>query len=74
MPMEIRVPVASLRDPSESAKTTINYEDAVFCDGSLCRAIMLSDDAELELLPLHWHIAVKGQSPEAGPRRYAVWP
>ncbi len=73
MTIRISVPAATLRDPFHSAEVIIDSEDAVSCDGSECRAAVFSDDGELELLRPHWHMIVKGRSPEAGPRRYPIW-
>jgi hypothetical protein len=73
MAIRISIPAAALRNPADSAEVTIDSEDAVFCDGSECGAAVFSDDGELELLRPHWHMIVKGKSPEAGPRRYPIW-
>jgi hypothetical protein len=73
MPIRISFSAASLRDPAESADVVIDSEEALFCDGSECGSAMLSEDGELELLQPHWHMIVKGKSPEAGPRRYPIW-
>ena len=73
MSIRIDCSAASLRDPAESAEVVIDAEEALSCDGSECGAAVFSEDAELELLEPHWHIVVKGKSPEAGPRRYPIW-
>ncbi len=70
--MKIKIPAATMRDPAESADMVIALEDALFCDGSECGAAVFSEDGELELLAPHWHMVVKGKSPEAGPRRYGI--
>jgi len=64
---------ASLRDPYESVNTLVGSEEAVFCDGSECGFTVFSEDGELELLRPHWHMAVKGTVPDAGPRLYPIW-
>ncbi len=73
MLIRIGCSASSLRDPMESAEIIIGNEEAVFCDGSECRAAIFSEDGELELLQPHWHMIVKGKSPEAGPRCYPIW-
>lgn len=73
MAIRIGVPAAALRDPADSAEVTIDSEEAVYCDGSECGATVPGDDGELELIPPHWHMIVRGKSPEAGPRTYPVW-
>jgi len=73
MRIRISVPVATLRSPEDSAETTVGFEDAVLCEGSNCGATHVSEDGELELLPPHSHLIVRGRSPEAGPRRYPIW-
>lgn len=64
---------ASLRDPIQSLNTLIGLEEAVFCDGSECGFTVFSEDGELELLRLHWHMVVSGTEPESGPRRFPIW-
>jgi hypothetical protein len=71
--IRIGAPVASLRDPAESVEVVIASEEALCCDGADCGFTVFSEDGELELLQPHWHIIVKGKSPEAGPRRYPIW-
>jgi hypothetical protein len=70
--MKLTVPAASLRDPGDSAEITIATEEATHCDGSECGAVMPSENGELELLAPHWHVIVRGKSPEAGPRCYPI--
>jgi hypothetical protein len=65
---------ASLRDPADSAEVVIDFEEALYCDGSeCCPLVVFPEDGELELLNPHWHMIVKGKSPEAGPRCYPIW-
>jgi hypothetical protein len=71
--MKIGVSAAALRDPEDSAVSTISLEDGAYCDGSECGVAIFSSDGDLELLPPHWHLVEKGKSPDAGPRRIPVW-
>ncbi len=71
--MRISIPAVALRDPADSSEVTIQSEDAAFCDGAECAAAVLSNNGELELLRPHWHMIVRGRSPEAGPRCYPIW-
>jgi hypothetical protein len=73
MPIRISIPAAALRAPADSEEVVVDSEDAVFCDGSECGAAVFSEDGELELVRPHWHMIIKGRSPEAGPRRYPIW-
>lgn len=73
MPIRISIPAAALRPPADSEEVFIGSEQAVYCDGSECGAAVFSHDGELELLPPHWHMIVRGKSPEAGPRHYPIW-
>lgn len=73
MPIRISIPAPALRPPADSEEVFIGSEQAVYCDGSECGAAVFSDDGELELLPPHWHMIVRGKSPEAGPRHYPIW-
>jgi hypothetical protein len=72
MSIRISFSAAELRDPFESAQTVIGHEEALFCDGSECGFTVFSEDGELKLLQPHWHMIVKGKSPEAGPRLYPI--
>jgi len=72
MSIRISIPAAALRDPAESEEVVVGSEEALFCDGSECGASIFSEDGELELLQAHWHMIVKGKSPEAGPRCYPI--
>jgi hypothetical protein len=69
----ISVTHAELRDPMESGQLLVALEEALFCDGSECGCTVYSEDGELELLPPHWHSIFRGKSPDAGPRRDAIW-
>lgn len=71
--MRIGVPAASLRDLTESSEVALSLEGALFCDGSECGAPVFLEDGVMELLPPHWHMAVCGKSPAAGPRIYPIW-
>lgn len=71
--MKLTASTASLRDPVESTELMVGAEEAAYCDGSACGVAMPGENGELELLPPHWHIIVRGKSPESGPRCYAIW-
>ncbi len=72
--ISINCSAASLRDPRRSKETVISSEEALFCDGSECDPYrVFLEEEEPELMQPHWHLIVRGKSPEAGPRRYPIW-
>ena len=71
--MQLGSPASSLRDPGESEWPAAAIEEALFCDGSKCGAVVFTEDGKLQLLHPHWHLIETGKLPDAGPRIYPIW-
>ncbi|HEY6249655.1 MAG TPA: hypothetical protein VI685_06820 [Candidatus Angelobacter sp.] len=72
--MKMHFSAESLRNPWKSEFTFVKLgDDLVYdCDGSQCNCPLFDENGELELLPPHKHLFVRGEQPVAGPRCYAI--
>jgi hypothetical protein len=70
--VKLTFPKAGLRDPRNSEEVYLRTEEAMYCDGSVCRRAAHDEEGELEPLPPHYHLIAFGKFPDAGPRCYAI--